>query len=83
MTLLVGLICLALGVSLAVVWWSAAFVAALQVLAVVVLFIVGFFATMIGYSEVKAKRQFDDDITKDNKQNDGNSQNVEQVKADA
>jgi Na+/H+ antiporter NhaB len=83
MTLLVGLICLALGVSLVLVWWSPAFVAALQVLAVVTLFVVGFFATMIGYSEVKAKRQFEDSVEKESKNNRPNSQNVEEVKADA
>ena len=74
MTLLVGLISLALGVSLLVVWWSAAFVAALKVLAIVILFVVGFFATMIGYSEVKAKKQFHDAIEKE-------SNNVEDVQA--
>lgn len=79
MTLLAGLICLALGVSLLVGWWSAAFVAALQVLAVVVLFVFGFFATMIGYSEVKAKKQFDDAIEKQSPSA-GESNNVEDVK---
>lgn len=56
MPLIYGIILLALAVSLAVVWWSAAFVAALQVLLVLTLALSGLIATLVGYSSTKAKR---------------------------
>ncbi len=62
MPLLIGIICLALGVSLAVVWWSPAFVAALQVLFVVVLLLWGAISTLVGYSALKAVREYDESI---------------------
>jgi hypothetical protein len=60
MPLLIGIICLALGVSLAVAWWSAAFVAALQVLLVVALLLWGLISTFVGYSALKAGREYDE-----------------------
>jgi multisubunit Na+/H+ antiporter MnhG subunit len=62
MPLLIGIICLALGVSLAVVWWSPAFVAAMQVLLVIVLLLWGLISTLVGYSALKAGREFQEAI---------------------
>jgi multisubunit Na+/H+ antiporter MnhG subunit len=65
MPLLIGIICLALGVSLAVVWWSPAFVAAMQVLLVIVLLLWGLISTLVGYSALKAGREFQEAINQD------------------
>jgi ABC-type transport system involved in cytochrome bd biosynthesis fused ATPase/permease subunit len=65
MPLLIGIICLALGVSLAVAWWSPAFVAALQVLLVVVLLLWGAISTLVGYSALKARREYDESIAQE------------------
>ena len=56
MPLIYGLVLLALAISLAVLWWSAAFVAALEVLLVVALFLAGLVMALVGYSSTKAKR---------------------------
>lgn len=47
---------LALGISLAVTAWSPAFVAALQVFAVIFLLFVGLIFSLVGYSAKKAER---------------------------
>ena len=60
MPLIIGLIALALGISLTVAWWSAAFVAALQVLFVVSLLFWGLVLVLVGYSEMKAAREYDE-----------------------
>jgi ABC-type siderophore export system fused ATPase/permease subunit len=65
MPLLIGIICLALGISLAVAWWSPAFVAALQVLLVVVLLLWGAISTLVGYSALKAAREFQEAVNQD------------------
>ena len=49
---------LALGVSLVALWWSSAFAAALQVLLVVFLLLAGLVFSVVGYSELKAAREF-------------------------
>lgn len=56
MPLLLGIVLLALGISLAVAVWSPAFVAALQVFAVVVLLFSGLVFSLVGYSALKAAR---------------------------
>jgi hypothetical protein len=61
--LLLGIVLLALGVSLAVVWWSAAFVAALQVLCVTGLLLFGVVLSLVGYSSLKAQREFREALT--------------------
>ena len=58
MPLILGLLALALGMSLAVIWWSAAFAAALQVLCVFALILTGLIWCIVGYSELKAAREF-------------------------
>ena len=58
MPLIFGLLALALGVSLTVLWWSTAFVAALQVLFVTTIIIAGLIWCVVGYSELKAAREF-------------------------
>lgn len=57
MPLIFGLLALGLGASLVVLWWSSAFVAALQVLCVFVLLIIGLAWSVVGYSELKAARE--------------------------
>ncbi|HEX8550665.1 MAG TPA: hypothetical protein VF681_03830 [Abditibacteriaceae bacterium] len=71
MPLLFGLVCLALGVSLGAIWWSAAFAAALQVLLVVTLFFVGLILSVVGYSEIKAAREMNEARTNDATVGDG------------
>ncbi len=56
--LLLGIILLAFGISLAVVAWSPLFVAALQVFAVIVLLFSGLILSLVGYSAIKAEREF-------------------------
>ena len=67
--LLIGLIFLAFGISLLVAWWSAAFVAALQVLLVVLLLICGIVLTLVGYSTLKAQRDIGRAIANDDTMN--------------
>jgi hypothetical protein len=62
MPLLIGIIFLALGLSLCVMWWSPAFVAALQVLVVISLLLWGVILTLVGYSAMKASREFDEAV---------------------
>lgn len=62
MPLIYGLVLLALAISLAVLWWSAAFLAALEVLLVLLLFLAGLVMALVGYSSTKAKRIVHDDI---------------------
>ena len=57
MAILIGLILLALGISLAVVWWGA-FVTALKGVLVLSLLFWGAIVTLIGYSEMKARREY-------------------------
>ena len=59
MVLLTGIILLALGVSLCVVWWSPAFVAALQVLIALSLLLWGAIFSLVGYSAMKARREYE------------------------
>jgi len=54
--LLIGIVLLALGISLAVAVWSPAFVAALQVFAAITLLFVGLIFFLVGYSTRKAER---------------------------
>jgi hypothetical protein len=65
MPLIFGLICLALGISLAVVWWTPAFVAALQVLLVIALLFCGLVLSLVGYSAIKADREFREAVSGD------------------
>ncbi len=65
MPLLIGIVCLALGLSLAVAWWSPAFVAALQVLLVVVLLLWGAISTLVGYSALKAGREYQESVNQE------------------
>lgn len=58
MPLIFGLLALGLGASLAVLWWSSAFAAALQVLFVFALVLAGLIWCIVGYSELKAAREF-------------------------
>jgi hypothetical protein len=58
MAIITGLILLALGISLLVVWWSPAFIAALQVLVVLTLLFWGMISVLVGYSEKKAAREY-------------------------
>jgi hypothetical protein len=53
------------GSFLAVAWWSPAFVAALQVLLVVVLLLWGAISTLVGYSALKARREYDESIAQE------------------
>jgi hypothetical protein len=62
MPLLIGIILLALGLSLCVMWWSPAFVAALQVLLVISLLLWGLILTLVGYSAMKASREFEEAV---------------------
>ena len=55
--LLIGIVFLALAISLAVTWWPA-FLLALQGLAVLLLFFWGAILLLVGYSEQKAAREF-------------------------
>jgi multisubunit Na+/H+ antiporter MnhG subunit len=71
MPLIFGLILLALGASLVALWWSSAFAAALQVLLVFFLLLAGLVLSVVGYSELKAAREFaakdeEPDTTPDN-----------------
>jgi len=58
--LLIGIVLLALGISLAVAVWSPAFVAALEVFAVVVLLFCGLVFSLVGYSALKAARSWEE-----------------------
>ena len=58
MVLLIGIICLALGLSLAVAW-NAAFVEVLQGLVPLFLLFLGTIFLLVGYSERKARREYD------------------------
>ena len=58
--LLIGIVLLALGVSLAVAVWSPAFVAALQVFVVVALLFCGLIFSLVGYSAFKAARSWEE-----------------------
>lgn len=55
--MLIGIIFLALGISLAVAVWSPAFLAAIEVFAVFTLFFVGLIFSLVGYSALKAERE--------------------------
>jgi hypothetical protein len=55
--LLIGIVFLALGISLAVAWWPA-FLLALQGIVVLSLFFWGAILLLVGYSEQKAAREF-------------------------
>jgi len=57
MVTLVGLILLALSISLAVAWWPSV-VIALQGALVLGLFFVGTLVFLVGYSELKARRDY-------------------------
>ena len=63
--LLLGIILIALGLSLLVAWWSAAFVAALQVLLVFFLLVAGVIVTLTSYSMLKAQRDLSKAIADD------------------
>jgi hypothetical protein len=65
MPLIFGLICLALALSLTVFWWSPAFLAAFQVLLVLFLFFAGLILSLVGYSAMKASREFTEAVTSD------------------
>lgn len=65
MPLLLGIILIALGLSLLVAWWSAAFVAALQVLLVLFLLLAGLVVTLTSYSMLKAQRDLSKAIAHD------------------
>ena len=56
---------MAVSLSLAVAWWSPAFVAAMQVLLVVILLLWGAISTLVGYSALKAGREFQEAISQD------------------
>ena len=56
---------IALGLSLLVAWWSAAFVAALQVLLVLFLIVAGIVVTLTSYSVLKAQRDLSKAIAND------------------
>jgi hypothetical protein len=58
--LLIGIVLLALGISLAVAVWSPAFVAALEVFAVVTLLFCGLIFSLVGYSALKAARSWEE-----------------------
>jgi hypothetical protein len=58
MALLIAIILLALGSSLAVVW-HAAFLQVLQGLAPLLLLFIGLIFLVVGYSERKARREYD------------------------
>lgn len=62
---LIGITLLAVGLSLLVAWWSAAFVAALQVLLVLLLLFCGAIVTLTGYSAMKAQRDLQKAIAND------------------
>jgi hypothetical protein len=64
MALLIAIILLALGSSLAVVWHTA-FLQVLQGLAPLLLLFVGLIFLVVGYSERKARREYDDAIHDD------------------
>lgn len=57
MVLLIGIILLALGISLAVAW-SHAFLIALQGLVAIGCLLVGIIFLLVGYSEMKARREY-------------------------
>ena len=57
MAIWIGLIFLALGISLAVIWWNT-FVLALQGIVVLALLLGGVIAVLVGYSEIKAAREY-------------------------
>ena len=57
MSILLGLILVALGISLAVVWWSTVLMV-LQGLLVLGLLFIGCLMYLIGYSEIKARREY-------------------------
>lgn len=61
MAILVGIILLALGLSLTVVW-SAQVLQAIQGLLPLGLFFLGFVVLLVGYSERKAAREYDEAI---------------------
>jgi hypothetical protein len=63
MAIITGLILLALGISLLVVWWSPAFVATLQVMLVLTLLFWGIISVLVGYSEKKAAREYKEAIS--------------------
>jgi hypothetical protein len=63
MPFIYGLILLALGISLVVVWWSPVFVAVLQVLLVGALLLWGSILALVGYSEMKARREFNESVS--------------------
>lgn len=65
MPLIYGLISLALAAFLTAIWWTPAFVAALQVLFVIGLFFGGLIFALVGYSEMKAAREFKDAVSGD------------------
>lgn len=64
MAIIIGLVLLALGISLAVGWWQQ-FLFALQGLTVVSLLLWGGIMVLVGYSEMKAKREFSDALNRD------------------
>lgn len=68
MALLIALILLALGSSLAVVWHTA-FLQVLQGLAPLLLLFIGVIFLVVGYSERKARREYQDAIHDDGKEN--------------
>ena len=70
MPLIYGLILLALAISLAVLWWSPAFVAALEVLLVLMLFLAGLVMALVGYSSTKAKRIVHDNVKETHEETD-------------
>ena len=61
MPLLLGLAFIALGLSLALLWWTPAFVAALQVCLVFALLLGGLVLATVGFSELKARRDLSAD----------------------
>lgn len=67
MAILIGLILVAIGISLAVNQW-AAFVVTLQALIALGLLFWGGVAVLIGYSEMKARREYDQAVQGDSDQ---------------
>ena len=65
MVLLLGIIFLAFGVSLAVVWSAAVVMVLKGLLPLLLLFLGGIFL-LVGYSERKAKREYQDAVSEKN-----------------
>jgi hypothetical protein len=63
MPFIIGLIFLAVGISLTVIFWSPAFLAALGVLVVGSFFFWGLILSIVGYSEIKSRREFNESIS--------------------